>query len=151
MAKHIHIHTEQVPIKLTQDAGDLRIKQNKLLGGWYIVRGSSDTPIGGRFSSKEEAEAHLEKQENARNAIGKKIFKKDAKTKDASIDDIRRNASDAMTAIGKGTQAIEYLIGSINANRDANISSSVVSDLKSASNQSLEAYRLANKAFSGMK
>lgn len=49
-----------------KDAGEVRIVYNKLLGGWYIVRGSSDTPISGRFASKEEAQAHLQRQNEAR-------------------------------------------------------------------------------------
>ena len=36
-----------------------RIVFNKLLGGWFIVRGQHDTPIGGRFESKAAAIAHL--------------------------------------------------------------------------------------------
>ncbi len=36
-----------------------RIIFNRLLGGWYIVHGPHQTPLGGRFDSKEEAEAHL--------------------------------------------------------------------------------------------
>ena len=42
------------------DAGGVRIVHNKLLGGWYVVRGPHDTPISGRFNSKEEAKAWLE-------------------------------------------------------------------------------------------
>lgn len=41
-----------------------RIIHNKLLGGWFIVRGTHQTPIGGRFDTREEALAHL----NRRNA-----------------------------------------------------------------------------------
>ena len=33
----------------------LRIKYIKLLRGWFIVRGKHDTPISGRFDSREEA------------------------------------------------------------------------------------------------
>ena len=32
-----------------------KIVYNKLLGGWYIVRGKYQTPISGRFESKEAA------------------------------------------------------------------------------------------------
>ena len=32
---------------------------NKLLGGWYIVRGRHQTPIAGRFDSRAAAFAHL--------------------------------------------------------------------------------------------
>lgn len=37
----------------------VRIVHNRLLGGWYIVRGPHQTPISGRFASKEAALAHL--------------------------------------------------------------------------------------------
>lgn len=37
----------------------VRIVFNKLLGGWFIVRGQHDTPIGGRFESKAAALEHL--------------------------------------------------------------------------------------------
>jgi hypothetical protein len=38
---------------------DVRIVFNRLLNGWYIVRGPHQTPISGRFDSKEQAQAHL--------------------------------------------------------------------------------------------
>ena len=37
----------------------VKIIHNKILGGWYIVRGPHHTPIGGRFDTKAEAQAHL--------------------------------------------------------------------------------------------
>jgi len=37
----------------------VRIVFNRLLGGWFIVRGPHQTPIGGRFDSREAALAHL--------------------------------------------------------------------------------------------
>ena len=37
----------------------IRIVYNKLLRGWYIVRGPHQTPIGGRFETKAEAQAYL--------------------------------------------------------------------------------------------
>jgi hypothetical protein len=37
----------------------VRIVHNKLLGGWYVVRGPHQTPISGRFESKEAARASL--------------------------------------------------------------------------------------------
>lgn len=46
----------------------VRIVHNKLLGGWYIVRGPHHTPIGGRFNSKAEAQQHLRNQQAARDA-----------------------------------------------------------------------------------
>ena len=38
----------------------IRIVYNRLLGGWFIVRGPHQTPLGGRFATKAEAQAHLE-------------------------------------------------------------------------------------------
>lgn len=37
----------------------IRIVQNKLLGGWYVVRGAHQTPLAGRFNSRAEALAYL--------------------------------------------------------------------------------------------
>jgi hypothetical protein len=37
----------------------MKIVFNKLLGGWYIVRGPHQTPISGRFDSREQALSHL--------------------------------------------------------------------------------------------
>lgn len=37
----------------------VRVVFNRLLNGWYIVRGPHQTPIGGRFDSKAAALAHL--------------------------------------------------------------------------------------------
>ena len=37
----------------------VKIVFNKLLGGWYVVRGPHQTPLGGRFDSKAEAQAWL--------------------------------------------------------------------------------------------
>jgi len=36
-----------------------RIIYNRLLGGWFIVRGPHQTPLGGRFDSRADALAHL--------------------------------------------------------------------------------------------
>jgi hypothetical protein len=36
-----------------------KIVHNKLLGGWYVVRGPYHTPLSGRFASKAEAQAWL--------------------------------------------------------------------------------------------
>ena len=41
------------------DADGVRIVYNKLLGGWYVVRGPHQSPLNGRFNSKEEAQAWL--------------------------------------------------------------------------------------------
>jgi hypothetical protein len=35
---------------------DIRIVYNRLLGGWFVVRGPHQTPIGGRYNSREAAE-----------------------------------------------------------------------------------------------
>jgi len=40
----------------------MKVVYNGLLGGWYIVRGAHQTPISGRFDSKELALAHLRKR-----------------------------------------------------------------------------------------
>ncbi len=37
----------------------VRIVYNRLLDGWFIVRGPHQTPIGGRFESYAAAKAHL--------------------------------------------------------------------------------------------
>lgn len=37
----------------------VKIVYNRLLGGWYIVRGKHQTPISGRFDSRAHAAAHL--------------------------------------------------------------------------------------------
>jgi hypothetical protein len=42
----------------------VRIVHNKLLGGWYVVRGPHQTPLNGRFNSKEEAQAWLLRKKN---------------------------------------------------------------------------------------
>jgi hypothetical protein len=46
---------------------DIKIVHNKLLGGWFIVRGPHQTPLGGRFDTKAAALAHLNRnRETAR-------------------------------------------------------------------------------------
>jgi len=47
----------------------LKVVYSKLLGGWFIVTGPHDTPIGGRFNTKTEALARL------RNALDKAVNK----------------------------------------------------------------------------
>ena len=37
----------------------MKVVYNRVLGGWYIVRGAHQTPISGRFDSKEAALKHL--------------------------------------------------------------------------------------------
>lgn len=39
-------------------SSNTRIVYNRLLGGWFIVRGPHQTPLGGRFNTKAEAEAN---------------------------------------------------------------------------------------------
>ena len=36
-----------------------KIVFNKILNGWFIVRGSHDTPISGRFDTKAQAKQWL--------------------------------------------------------------------------------------------
>jgi len=45
----------------------VKIVHNKILGGWYVVRGPHHAPIGGRFDSKAEAQAWLEDRKIERN------------------------------------------------------------------------------------
>jgi DNA repair ATPase RecN len=44
----------------------VKIVYNKLLGGWYIVRGPHQAPIAGRFDSKAEAKQWLVDQQAKR-------------------------------------------------------------------------------------
>jgi len=52
----------------------VRIVHNKLLGGWYVVRGPHQTPLSGRFNSKEEAQAYLRKKNPAPENSKKSFF-----------------------------------------------------------------------------
>ena len=36
----------------------IQIVHTKLLGGWFMVRGPHQSPIGGRVDTKEEAQQH---------------------------------------------------------------------------------------------
>jgi hypothetical protein len=40
----------------------MKVVYNNLLAGWFIVRGAHQTPISGRFETKEAALAHLRKR-----------------------------------------------------------------------------------------
>lgn len=40
----------------------MKVIYNGLLGAWYIVRGAHQTPISGRFETKEAAVAHLRRR-----------------------------------------------------------------------------------------
>lgn len=42
----------------------VRIVHNKLLGGWFVVRGPHQSPLGGRFNSKAEAQAWLNRKDS---------------------------------------------------------------------------------------
>lgn len=42
--------------------GKIKIVHNKLLGGWFIVTGPHQTPIGGRYDTKAEAVAWLNRR-----------------------------------------------------------------------------------------
>jgi hypothetical protein len=50
-----------LPLKLI-GACNMKVIYNGILGGWYIVRGAHQTPISGRFETKEAALAHLRKR-----------------------------------------------------------------------------------------
>lgn len=54
----------------------VRIVHNKLLGGWYIVRGPHQTPISGRFNTKAEAQAWLNRNKANPAARKKKVAAK---------------------------------------------------------------------------
>jgi hypothetical protein len=42
--------------------GGVKVVHNKMLGGWFVVRGPHQTPLSGRFDSKAEAEASLRRE-----------------------------------------------------------------------------------------
>ena len=43
-------------------AGTIKIVFNRLLGGWYVVRGPHHFPLAGRFATKAEAKAWLNRR-----------------------------------------------------------------------------------------
>ena len=66
-----HTNPQRVPKTNPGGKGSgrpVKIVFNRLLGGWYIVRGPHDTPLSGRFDTKEEAYAWLEHRDVARRA-----------------------------------------------------------------------------------
>lgn len=65
LAGRAEVLAAKVDSSVRADASDVRIVYNKLLGGWYVVRGPHQTPLSGRFDSKAAAEAWL-KSRNAR-------------------------------------------------------------------------------------
>jgi hypothetical protein len=40
----------------------MKVVYSSVLAGWFIVRGAHQTPISGRFETKEAALAHLRKR-----------------------------------------------------------------------------------------
>jgi hypothetical protein len=50
------------PVPKPTGACDMKIVFNRILNGWYIVRGRHQTPISGRFETKEAALAHLRRR-----------------------------------------------------------------------------------------
>lgn len=40
----------------------IKIVYNKLLGGWYVVRGPHHVPLTGKFATKAEAQAWLNRR-----------------------------------------------------------------------------------------
>lgn len=42
-----------------------KVVYNRILGGWYVVRGPHQTPLSGRFDSKAEALAYLNRRKGA--------------------------------------------------------------------------------------
>ena len=48
----------------------VKIVHNKLLGGWFVVRGPHRSPLSGRFASKAEARAWLERRQDTLRAQG---------------------------------------------------------------------------------
>jgi hypothetical protein len=47
----------------------MKIVHSKILGGWFIVRGPHHTPISGRFDTRTEARAWLDKKRPRRDSI----------------------------------------------------------------------------------
>ena len=56
--------TKRSKSKRRKNPGGVRIVHNKLLGGWYVVRGPHQTPLNGRFDSKAAAQAYLLRKRN---------------------------------------------------------------------------------------
>lgn len=43
-------------------SASVKVVFNKLLGGWYVVRGPHQAPLGGRFDSRAAAVAWLNRR-----------------------------------------------------------------------------------------
>jgi len=57
------IHLTSVPLQANPiGACNMKVVYNSLLSGWFIVRGAHQTPISGRFETKEAAMAHLRRR-----------------------------------------------------------------------------------------
>jgi hypothetical protein len=41
---------------------DVKVVYNRLLGGWYVVRGPHQTPLAGPFETKADALAYLNRK-----------------------------------------------------------------------------------------
>ena len=61
---------QSVELQPRRNPSDIRIVYNKLLGGWYVVRGPHQTPLNGRFNSKAEAQEWLRSGSVRRNPRG---------------------------------------------------------------------------------
>ena len=42
----------------------MKIVYNRLLDGWYVVKGKHQTPLSGRFETKQDAELYLRNKQN---------------------------------------------------------------------------------------
>lgn len=40
----------------------VKVVHNKLLGGWFVVRGPHQTPLSGKFPTKADAQASLNRK-----------------------------------------------------------------------------------------
>jgi hypothetical protein len=58
---------KRVFFRVRKNPSDVRIVHNKLLGGWYVVRGPHQTPLNGRFNSKQEAQEYLQRNQMRKN------------------------------------------------------------------------------------
>lgn len=71
----------------------VRIIHNRLLGGWFVVRGPHQTPISGRFATKEAAQQSLIDAKNRRDS--QPFFRKNPRPrKSYSVGELRRVAQD---------------------------------------------------------
>lgn len=61
-AAHRIAHLPRMRKNPASGKSGVRIVYNRLLGAWYIVRGPSQTPLGGAFKTQEAAQAHLLRQ-----------------------------------------------------------------------------------------